>query len=185
MSARLLTAADLAVFPTDLPSGTVDYELDDGRLVIMTPTGYSHGATQSNVVTQLKNQGEFRNLGKACTEVGVVLQRSPDRVRGPDVMFICQKSLPIRRSAEGYLETIPDLVVEVRSKNDTDTEIARKVEEYLRAGVSLIWILDPEARTIVIHRPNGPTETLGDSQELTAGELIPGFSVSVAALFAE
>ena len=117
---RHLTAADLSAFPAELSGGPVDYELDNGRLVfLMVPPGNVHGAVQLNIGTQLKIQGDLKGHGKARTETGVILWRNPDRVVTPDVLFIANKSLPIRTSPEGYLETIPELVVEVRSKNDS------------------------------------------------------------------
>ena len=73
---RLFTAADLEALPTDLPSGPIDYELDNGRLVfIIVPPGDLHGAVQSNIVTELKVQGERKGHGKARTEVGILLWR--------------------------------------------------------------------------------------------------------------
>ena len=110
---RLLTVEDLAALPTDLPSGPVDYELDNGRIVIMAPPGDLHGASQSNIATELKIQGERRGHGKARTEVGVILRRNPDHVLCPDALFVANHNLPLRCSKEGYLETIPDLVVEI------------------------------------------------------------------------
>ena len=110
---RLLTVADLPMFPAQLPSGPVRYELDDGRLVVVAPPGYDHSAIELNIGTELKIQGERKGHGKASSgEVSVILRRGPDRVVGADAAFITLKSLPIRRSSEGYLETIPELVVE-------------------------------------------------------------------------
>ena len=71
--------------------------------------------------------------------------RNPDRLVGADAVFIANSSLPIRESSEGYLETIPDLVVEVRSKNDTLPAVQRKVDDYLTAGVKVVWVVDPAA----------------------------------------
>src|SRR5713226_9077293 len=108
---RLLTVADLAVLPSELPSGTVLYELDNGRLIIMPPPGDIHGAVESKVTVELAIQGERRGHGKVrCGDVGVILWRDPDRVVGADAVFIANRSLPLRVSAEGYLETIPDLI---------------------------------------------------------------------------
>jgi Uma2 family endonuclease len=149
---RLLTVADLAALPSELPSGTVRYELHNGRLVIVPPPGDIHGAVQSNTVTEFKVQGERRRLGKARSDVGVILWRNPDHVLAPDALFIANASLPLRLSPEGYLETIPDLAVEVRSKNDTDKEIADKVKDYLKARVKVVWVADPDTKTVTAYR---------------------------------
>jgi Uma2 family endonuclease len=181
---RLFTVADLEELPAELPSGPIDYELDNGRLVfIMVPPGDIHGAAQSNIVTQLKVQGELKGHGKARTEVGVVLWRDPDRVVTPDVLFIANKSMPIRRSPEGYLETIPELVVEVRSKNDSGPFIERKVEHYLKAGVEIIWVIDTTTKAVAIHRSSAPRAILDEADTLELPNLIPGFTLPVAEIF--
>src|SRR5437870_1690209 len=89
MVPRLLTAADLAVLPSELPSGAVRYELDDGRLIIRGPSDYFHATAESNIAVELALQGEQRGFGRAsCGGVGVILRRHPDRVVGADALFI-------------------------------------------------------------------------------------------------
>jgi Uma2 family endonuclease len=127
--------------------------------------------------------GEFKGHGKVRTEVGIVLWRSPDRVVGADVAFIAKKSLPLRVAREGYLETIPELVVEIRSKNDSAPYMLRKVEHYLQAGVEVVWVVDPVAKSVTIHRAAAEPVTLGISDTLEGGELIPDFSLAVADIF--
>jgi Uma2 family endonuclease len=181
---RLLTAADLAVLPSQLPSGPVLWELDNGRLVVMPPPGDIHGAMESNLVTQLKVQGEHRGLGKARSgDVGIVLWHHPDRVVGADAAFIASRSLPIRLSPEGYLETIPDLVVEVRSKNDTQPEVDHKVNDYLSAGVHVVWVADPAVQTVTAYRPGLTPQVLGPQDTLRVDDVIPGFKMPVRDVF--
>jgi hypothetical protein len=56
--------------------------------------------------------------------------------------------LPIRRTPEGYLETIPELVVEVRSKNDTLAALEHRAQDYLLAGAAVVWVVDPISRNV-------------------------------------
>ena len=182
VSQRLLTAADLAVLPRTLPSGDVKYELDDGRLIVMAPPGHIHGRRQAKIIQYLGSEGEDKGHGEVCGEVAIILRRNPDRVVGADAAFILNKSLPVRKSPEGYLLTIPELVVEVRSKNDSQPEIAAKNDEYFDAGVELIWVIDPEARTVTVSRRGQPDESYQATDTLTC-QLIPGFVVPLANLF--
>lgn len=179
---RILTVADLAALPDELPSGPVKYELDNGRLIIMPVPGDSHGAIQARIAAELVMQGSRAGHGKAWAEVGVILWRNPDRVVGPDASFVVQARLPVVTSREGFLETIPDLVVEVRSKNDTQVELLAKKDDYLTSGVRLIWLIDPISRTVTIFRPDQPPRELKESDVLTADEIIPSFRLSVAEL---
>ena len=180
---KLLTIADVAALPTRLPSGDVKYELDDGRLVVMPPPGDLHAAVQSNIATQFKIQGEFPGHGRARSEVGIVLRIAPDRLVGADAAFITKASLPLRKSPEGYLETIPELIVEIRSPNNTTREIQEKIADYLAAGVRVVWDADPETETIVVHRPGQAPVVLASTETLTVPDVIPGFQVVVSSLF--
>jgi Uma2 family endonuclease len=179
---RLLTVADVAVFPRSLPSGDVKYELHDGRLVIMAPPGGIHAHRQARFIAYLFAHGEHPGHGEVRGEVGVLLRRNPDHLLGPDAVFIAKASLPPRLSPEGYLLTIPELVVEVRSKNDSQPEIDEKVRDYLSAGVVLVWVADPAVRTVTVHRSGQPAVVLGATDTLTADPVIPGFAVPVADL---
>ncbi len=182
---RLLTVADLALFPTRLPSGDVDYELDHGRLVIMAPPGGTHGSFQVSLGAELVNQGQRKGHGRAYSEVGIVLSRNPDTVVGADLAFIGRAKLPVQISREGYLETIPDLVVEIRSKNDTRAALDRKTAEYLAAGVEIILVVDPDAKTIAEHRATASPRLHRESDTLTLDPLIPGFRLNLTECFKE
>lgn len=183
---RLLTVADVARMPSELPSGPVLYELDNGRLIIMPPPGELHGAYESNLVTELKIQGERRGLGKVRSgDVGIILWRDPDRLVGADAVFIALRSLPVRRSKEGYLETIPDLALEVRSKNDTDAEVEAKVSDYLKAGVRVVWVVEAHRRTVTAYRRGRKPRVFRNGDILTVEDIIPGFAMKVSDVFQE
>ena len=180
---RLFTAADVAAMPEQLPSGPVSFELHHGRLVPKSPPGALHGNLQVRIGAELLLQGETAGHGKAYTEVGIVLARKPDHVVGPDAAFVTKDSLPARISPEGFLETIPELVVEIRSKNDTAAEIAEKVAKYLRAGVRLVWVVEDAKESVMEHRPNVPAKTFVKADALTCNDIIPAFQLSLADFF--
>lgn len=181
---RLMTAADFALLPTDLPSGDVRYELNDGVVVVMPPPSYPHGRCQLKVLSVLDTVADEQlGLGRAVAEVSVVLRRDPDRVVGPDATFVLCRSLPVRMTPERFLETVPELVAEIRSPSDRAGAVRAKVEEYFAAGVRMVWRLDPDARTVTIHRPGQPEEVFGPADILSCPELLPGFAVPVARLF--
>lgn len=148
----------------------------------MAPPGDIRAARQARFVAFLFNQGELPGHGQARGEVGLLLRRNPDHLVGPDAAFIATASCPPRLSPEGYLLTIPELVVEVRSKNDTQAEIDQKVRDYLAAGVVLVWVADPDTRTVTAHRANQSPAVFAAGGTLTADPVIPGFAVPVADL---
>jgi Uma2 family endonuclease len=181
-SGKPLTAADLARLPRTLATTDVDYELHDGRLVVMAPPGAHHGRRQAKFVRYLQTEGEERGHGLAYAEVGIILRRNPDHLLGADAAFLSTGQLPPQLSPEGYLLTVPALILEVRSKNDTQPEIDGKVRDYLAAGAALVWVADPDTRAVTAHRPGQPVRVFTAAEFLTADPVIAGFSVAVAEL---
>ena len=100
---------------------------------------------------------------------------APGKVRYPDVSFIRKERLPDGLTSEGYTHIPPDLAVEVVSPNDLAYEVENKVLEYLDAGVALVWVIDPEARTVHIHRRDGSVGWLREEDELSGEDVVPGF----------
>jgi Uma2 family endonuclease len=182
---RLLTVADLEEFPTDLPSGPIDYELDNGRLVMVAPFTCDRSLVRTNVMAHLAWAGGLKGHGKSYGRVGIVLWRNPDRVVAPDTAFVANKSLPVRTSPEGYLETIPELVVEVRGSRDSIAFVRRKVDHYLKAGVEVVWVVEAETKTVEVHTSGGEVVPYGLADALTLPTIIPDFSLTVADVFRE
>ena len=107
----------------------------------------------------------------------------PRKVRKPDVSFVRGDRLPGGIPPEGYLKVAPDLAVEVLSPNDLAIDVDRKVAEYLGAGVGLVWVVNPDVRIVRAHRPGGASAWLTEHDQLVGDDVLPGFSISVAALF--
>jgi Uma2 family endonuclease len=125
----------------------------------------------------------MKGYGRAYSETGLILWRNPDRVVAPDVAFVSSKSLPVRTSPEGYLEMIPEFVAEIRSKGDSSNFIRRKVEHYLKAGVEIVWVVDPAKQGVTIHMVEGEPRELGVADVLTLPTIIPDFALPVADVF--
>lgn len=86
-----------------------------------------------------------------AAETGFVVETGPDVVRAPDVGFVRKDRVP-RRNSRGFFKGVPDLAVEVVSFNDTRREIGDKVNMWLAHGTTSVWVADPDAMTITIHR---------------------------------
>jgi len=107
----------------------------------------------------------------------------PDSVRGADVCFWSYERLPRGEVPEGPIPVAPDLVVEVKSPSDLWTDLFAKVVEYLRAGVRVVVVIDPASATASLYRETGQV-ILHAGDELTLPDVLPGFAVPVARLFA-
>jgi Uma2 family endonuclease len=110
-------------------------------------------------------------------------QGSDGIVRRPDVSFIRLGRLPNENLPDGYIVIPPDLAAEVVSMNDLAYELDRKVSRYLKAGVHLVWVINPDLRIMRVHRADGSVTALYEPDVLTGEEVVPGFRCSVRDLF--
>lgn len=171
------TIDDLRKVPKD---GRV-YELVDGAIVV-TPAGMRHSAVAARITVILGNFVFPRRLGEVCTE-GVGIQLPTGNVRSPDGCFVRTEKLPGGRAPVDYGNLVPDLVVEVLSPSDSARDMEKKVDEYLGCGVPLVWVVDPERRTVTAYRPPRDTAEYAGDAELTAEPVLPGFSCRVSEFF--
>jgi Uma2 family endonuclease len=160
------------------------YELVDGEVVEMPSPGEIHGLVCSWIVHLLWLYVTRRGDGRVLSnDTGLVVRRGPDTVRGPDIMLF----LTARRlvdASPGHVTDVPELIVEVRSPTDRDNRILRRVEQYHRRGVPLVWVVDPEDRVVTAYRPNEFPKVLDEADDLTGNGVLPDFSSKVADLFA-
>ena len=177
VTTKHFTATDL----WNLGSAAEDYELIEGELIEVVPPRHGHGKLQLKIGSLLLRFVESRGLGEVVTEAGYIFARDPDTVLGPDVSFVSNDRLATE--SEPWSELPPDLAIEVVSPGNTRAEIDRKVRIYLDSGVQLVWIVRPDARTITVHLPGSPPQTLTDRDTLTGGDVLPGFTVQVAEVF--
>jgi Uma2 family endonuclease len=179
--ARPITGEELEAMPNH---GLCELVL--GRVVPMSPTGGEHGRIEGNFYEALRSFVKPRRLGQVLVgEVGIFTRRNPDTVRGADVAFISSERYARLESTRGFLRVPPDLVVEVRSPDDSAAELDRKASEYLAAGVCLVWIADPDRKSVRVHRSGTDVREIRAADRLTANDVLPGFDVAVATLFEE
>jgi Uma2 family endonuclease len=180
------TAADLAALPSDLPSGSVRFELDNGRLVTLPSPRAAQHALQLRIAAALFQTGDRQGHGRTrCGDVRIILWQDPDRVVAASVAFISQRLLPPQENSDGYLQTIPDLVVEVVGENETDDYVERKVSDLLAAGVGQVWTADPRTKTITVHSASAPPRPIHEGQTLRFDDPIPGFELKPAEIFSD
>ena len=104
-----------------------------------------------------------------------------DRVRKPGASFFRPGRL--LHLPEGFTTIPPDIAVEVISPSDVLYEVEAKVDEYLDAGVKLVWLINPSNRSVRVFQPNQRPIQLGPADDLTGSDVLPDFRCSVAELF--
>lgn len=182
LETKSITADELLRMPDD----GFRYELVKGELLRMSPTGTKHGEVTMNLAAPLHHYVKLHKLGKVyAAETGFKLESDPDTVRAPDIAFVRAERIQSRRSVHGYGDHAPDLAVEVLSPGNTKREIAEKINEYFAAGARMVWVVNPKLRTVTVHRSLSDVSILTESDTLHGGDVMPGFQLGIAEIFAE
>jgi Uma2 family endonuclease len=164
----------------ELVDGVILYE----RMDPVSPAARRHGSISVRISSVLAAWAYPRALGELFDgATGFVLRSKPPLVRCPDVAFVAAGRLS-PDDIDEPVELAPDLAVEVLSPTNTVPEMLRKLNDYLGHGVRLVWIVDPEARTIAVHAPDASPRWLTSEETLDGSDVLPGFTTPVAALFA-
>ncbi|HEX8707396.1 MAG TPA: Uma2 family endonuclease [Pyrinomonadaceae bacterium] len=177
---QTLTAEELFMMRDD----GFRYDLVKGELRQMPLAGSEQGAIIARLTGAMGQHVEANDLGEVFgAETGFKLATNPDTVRAPDIAFIADERIPATGIPKAFWPGPPDLAVEVVSPGDSFDEVEEKINDYLSAGVSAVWIVSPKRRTVIIYRANAEAQTLSESDTLDAGDVIPGFRYNVAGIF--
>jgi Uma2 family endonuclease len=157
-------------------------ELVEGTLVEKA-IGYEGSEIAGLLLTFLNNFVRPRKLGIVTGADGTI-RLFPGLVRIPDVAFASWGCFPDRKRPKARIPQLaPDLVVEVLSKGNTKTEMAKKLGEYFGAGVRLVWLVDPRKRTVRVHTAVDQFALIKEGQTLDGGAVLPGFVRRIDELF--
>lgn len=183
---RLITADELLVMPhRDERGDDCVLELIRGEVRRMSPTGITHGVICIRVAGDLRNFVEANDLGVVCgAETGFIVERDPDSVLGADAAFISHERLAKIEDPDKFGPFAPDLAVEVLSPGNASREISEKVALYFGAGARAVWVFDPKKRTAAVYTSPSDVSTFGEQDTLDGGEVLPGFRLELASLFA-
>jgi len=175
---QIVTAEQLLQTP-----GLGRCELVRGELIMMTPAGFDHGSIVVNVTAPLAVFVREHALGRVTgAETGFQIGRDPDTVRAPDVAFVRADRVP-SGPHPGFFQGPPDLAVEVLSPGDRAGEVLDKVQQWLAAGCRAVWLIDPQRRTVAVYDAGQHQVLRSDTDELTGGDLLPGFRLPLADIF--
>src|SRR5438552_2414389 len=160
------------------------YELDEGKVVEMPPPGEPHGVLCAFIVHLLWQYVIQRGKGYVCSnDTGLVVKRRPGTVRGPDIMLF-DESRPWHKLSHKFAVGIPKLVVEVLSPSDQMTKMMRRISQFLKRGVPLVWLVDPEERAITVYRPGQVHKVVRETEEISGEDALPRLRYRVSESFA-
>jgi Uma2 family endonuclease len=159
-------------------------ELVQGIVNEMLVPGLEHGKICARLTMLIGLHVDANDLGYVMSNDSFV-RTGVDTVRGADVLFFSYNRLPKGQAVPAGIHTLaPDLVVEVKSPTDRWVDAFEKIVEYLKAGVRVALLVDPGQSTVAVYRDDQPEILLKIGDELTLSDILPGFAIPVARLFA-
>lgn len=161
------------------------YELVRGELFKMAPAADDHSRREVRSVVRVANFVYANELGEVYAgDAGFLLERDPDTVRSPDIAFVRRERVRPIDSATGYVPGAPDLAVEIVSSSNSAEEIDERVADYLRTGSRLVWVYYPRRGALRVFRADRSSVELGPPDTVSGEDVLPGFAMKVADLFA-
>lgn len=176
------------VLEIDVPDHLRRYELVDGKLIEVGHVSPPHGRIAARLGQLLLNHIEAHHIeGRVYVEAGYVLglRRDPERLRVPDVSYVSEATLRARggEPARGWFRLVADLVIEIDSPGRQPAIERQRIQDYMEAGVRLIWIIHTDQRSVTVYHADGSRRLLRAHDELDGDAVLPGFRLPLARLF--
>ena len=169
-----------------LPEGDITYEFVNGEAVPkykddeMSPK-FFHGSTTGALFILLSAWAQ--NKGRVVIEWAIKLTRNQQYwIPVADLTYVSYQRLPADWLLDEACPVPPELVIEIIFPGQTFDEIAEKATDYLKAGVSLVWVVDTKARTVTIFAPSSFPITYRADRVLT-DDLLPELEITPNAIF--
>lgn len=181
---KLMTAEEFYDFVNAPRNRDRHFELEKGEVVKVSRPGELHGAVCTNSIRLLSNYTFARKKGYVlANDTGLVLERGPDTVRGPDISVFLENR-KLKQLEKKWPKRLPKLIVEVMSPNDRMGKMLKRIAKFLRKGVAMAWLLDPEDETLTIFMPKREPIVFERDEEVGGLKLLPDFRCKVADFFA-
>ena len=179
LQATTYTPADLLAMPD-----SNNVELVHGELV-EKPVSVLSSIVENRLSWRLGSHCEAHRIGIVMLATNGIQCFPDEPLKFASPTFLLSSKSDFRWStyARASWSIVPDLAVEVISSYDEASELNEKIEEYLAAGIALVWVIDPVNQIIHIHRKDGSVTKLRKGGELSGEDVVPGFTCKVAELF--
>ena len=169
--------APLQELEADLPEGM---EFVDGTLIEKTGMTLKHSSAQAALAAEWRSYGISSGQGgKAYTEATC---RTDKQKRRPDVAYLTAELIQQFGQPAMFPQSFP-LIAEVASPDDSAEALFAKAREYLRSGTQEVWLLFPETLLVMIVTSQ-KWLVFAEAETASTQTILPGFSISVKALFA-
>jgi len=172
---KLMTADDFIEWCSRPENTDRRFELVRGKVIEVPPPTKIHGVVSANIAYVLGGYIRQRGAGYiTINDAGTLIERDPDTVRGPDVAYFTDAD-SFKDLHPKYGEQPPILAVEVLSPNDRINRVLSKIDDYVNNGVRLVWLVDPEDKSVRVFRLGSKPFTQGADEVIEGGDALPDF----------
>ena len=183
--AKLMTAEELLEMPDD----GFRYELVRGELVRRQYAGMRYAHASSKIVFSLPMNKINDKLGMSYPpETGFQIETDPDHVRAPCAAFVGPERMKLVENDDPcddrYFPGPPDLAVEVVIPSDSYFYIEEKIVDWLDAGARMVIVVNADYRILKVYRSSTDITILTEQDTLEGGDVVPGWRLPVADIFA-
>lgn len=173
------TIEEFEAFLAEVPERERRYELVDGEIIEKAMPTDEHSLTNGVFIGELYVYSRANGIGLPGPEHRFRFPGENSRI--PDIAMIIDPNVPI--ITKGASLRLPDIIVEVKSPDDTYDEMRERARFYIANGVRIVWLVFPRAKIVEVYRPNLPSEILTVDDAVNGYDVLPGFSFPVTRLF--
>jgi Uma2 family endonuclease len=179
---KLYTLQDFETFIALPENRDRHFELIHGEIIEKAMPTEEHGLIVTRLVIEIGIYLKQHPIGR----LGVEIQQHPaeddSNVRQPDITFSLNTTRPVVK--KGFVPELADLIVEVKSPNDTYAGMRAKAAYYIEHGAKLVWLVYPEKELVEVYRPHADIEILTGKDTLSGDEVLPNFTLIIQDIFA-
>lgn len=161
-----------------LPESLERVELLDGKVVVSRSPSLLHQDVVSEIVFALKTWAKQQAGPVFVGQSPIDIRFAAERILQPDAFVVLGG---VDRNAEGPLDKIPELCIEVLSRDRLYDRVTKRMI-YAASGVLEYWTVDPSG---AIEQWSG--EALSNRKQVDTtlySQVLPGFELQLSALFA-
>ncbi|MDL5049320.1 Uma2 family endonuclease [Oscillatoria amoena NRMC-F 0135] len=156
-----------------------------GQIIIMSPSGSKTGNIHFKInhafsTWVMENDGSGYGFDSSA---GFKL---PDQsVLAPDAAFVAKQRWEslTEEQQKKFAPLTPDFIIEVRSESDSLSQLKSKMDDWVRNGCRLAWLIDPIEKKAYVYKPGGPFAVIDNFNATLSGEdVLPGFELDLSKL---
>ncbi len=154
------------------------YEWNDGELIRFIGMKKKEYYIAVLLNRLLLEKGYF-DQGALVAETDVML--TGIQIRRPDIAYFTNEQIDEAKDGE---DVIPEFVIEIISPNDDAEQVEKKIVEYFKAGVRVLWKIMPQSEVVYVYTARKIVKICTDDDVCSAASVLPNFEITAGGLFA-